>query len=507
MWGQKKSLGGLEDFLAGETFSHAVCKTLVGIVRVDGHLTIEEYNSLVALAARFDDGDSQATYNGLVLQYIMADVELAEALPLLKKTAKEVPEEVRLGVMEVFQALLQRQGAPGEEHVAQVASALGLPKPAARGRSTLFFGALTDLLSLGRPGDTIEPLKAFGRAHRLDRLTDCITAYEGDPSAAHRAALDDEWERAREMIADGIAKFQAAYQARSGLDQQFVRLADRFIDQTRQRVEMLQKRCLAHVRLFDADYDDFIRNAMNEFEIAMRDRISLKELDSAEAWERFASTSGARALEAACREFGLRQGEIVGLLREDIAMFCEEMETSRKVLKSASARELAALVPGPSLSVMALGLTDRAADITVGVGMLGGVAIGALVAMGKFAALGTVMASPLAWAAVGATVAAVAYRSFSDRAGRRLKELKGARGVVEERLRAFLGNPGEEHAKEMEALFQKANQKAGEVIAEVTFERDLCAYISQQQPKVLRKICDETMAAMELLVVPKALPA
>ncbi|HOC43803.1 MAG TPA: hypothetical protein PKJ99_12380 [Thermoanaerobaculales bacterium] len=502
----------------------AVARSAAATAVSDRILTTAEYEALAECATSLEGLSAfPGLMSCLVLRALGEEPSVSTALKQLKKSARDLPEQARQGILDAAQSLHRAQGGNAQAVHDQWARALGVsPKPVGslpaspqggvtrsmidRGQS-LLGAARARLLAIQMDPDVglLSRAKIMASAFDDKELLTVVSRWEAIQGNSNRPDL----QRAVELAAERALSAAAARlkDARS-LDQQR-QLADRFaratqalIDQVRARIVAIDQRLQLQSEMFAEDLENFIDGSLDALEIDMQNLMKgRKDWTDPSVWKVFKERAASAGLMVRFAPIKNRYTRLFDQWQRELDVFSAEARTIRAtVLSSVDRRAFEALVPTTHSVASLKCALDRVSDATLGVSALGVLGAGAATAAGlvQITALAAALANPVGATLGGIVGAAALWKVGSNVERRKGKLVANKRIQIKVALRQLLESEGLNHDAIATDVLRKFIEAAVEQYTPLIVEARLWAMKARLELEVTERVLADTRALMAL---------
>ena len=482
------------------SFSTAYLRAVGAIAASDGVLNIADFNALDEVFALFNDS---ALAQVVLLECIDRPVSWIEAFRTLKAASAVISLDTASMGFEAVRPLLRLQGLRSRELAEAFGEALQFPlNPIELAEFATDENSLWDKVSLG----SVRIVK--GRQYA--ELADLCVQATGDLALA-RAVLECE-SGALEQTVLAQRIIAAAAQADKEITEFGARIADfentksvarSFVEsvhllqqQVRQRLAIADARIAFERQSFDEDLEEYIYDAGNAFARDAVARLSTDKWKSAAVWEDIGKSTFGKELERRLGRIVSRREESLGLIRQDLQLFKEELLLSRTMIwKRMHHTQLSSAAPGLRWGTRIKNGVETVANTTLWVGGgIGAVGAGAAYFLGASAVLPVV--APAIPVIGGAMLFAGAIKWLMNPTERKNSEIEHQRKHFEKAFRLQLDTARAEINRQLDATAQKFHEAAEQLVRPIVLEAQAADQLSTLKLNVARRLSEHTRKAL-----------
>jgi hypothetical protein len=499
--------------LQAKTLAHATCLALGALARRDERLTLNEFLAFSHFADSFcrREGESALLLRALLLEGALSTAETYRAaIKRLTTASAEGGSEERASLLAASLPMFREQGEEAWTVAREFAKALrvdgptvastleGLgPEPESQGvlkKVTGFFGR-------NKGEEYLKLLEGWAAEHKHQALTAALQEVrEAWPGEEGKALLK---QRVQELEPDLIEATLRQLKSTEVLRheqlaaEQFLRMTSLLVEQARGRLRAVRRRLVFENESFQKDLNAFLDQAVDKVTLEMRKLTDRNDWENEAIWKRFSETDSAEdilRLWGHIRDRYQRQTEI---WNEELCEFQGELGTYvQSALSSVDPRAFSGLVPATHSGVHLKGYVDKAANATLGVTAVAAFLGASLAFAGKGTIVLTTLTNPVGASLAGVAGAALLWKAFSDREGRKLKLLEEKRRAVRERLTSLIGDPWPKQQENSKVVLREfCNAVTGSYAPLVACARS--AVIQKRlEAQAAQKVLDDTKALL-----------
>lgn len=489
----------LEQHLAeDESFSSAYLKVIGAIAASDGIVSLAEYAVVNDLVKHSDES---AVASVALLKALDHPIPIKAALSILKTASKGIENVNRDAAFQAAIPLLQLQGFNGHDLAKQLAAALEYPLqksdllglPSETDRKSFFAKMVNKSTQLFKGKENRDLADMCLSVTNDASICQSVVDYEkglinGDElrlrftTACAEASKKIEFFRDQLQIAEFASTATTAY----------FKTARELKHQVVQRMSVMEARINFERETFSEDIDYIVHDAGNAFEVEVTERLKTDQWKKTSVWESIGRTTFAKELENRVKRVVTRRQEMLGLIKEDLRLFQEEMRITRiSILRQQHHTRFVSLMPTLRTGTKVINGLDSAASVTLAAGGVTAAGAGAVVYfLGAAAALPVILPA-LPFVAVPVLLAAL-LKWFSDPAARKDGEVRHKRDAFENKLRENLLIAQLSFNSQLDQVAIDFQKSAVQMIQPIMLEAEAADKLASLQVKMAKHLIDQS---------------
>ncbi len=322
----------IEDYSHG--FLPAICQLVGAIANRDGVVTAEEYQAVVLVNKNLVSiVDSPLLINTLTLRAILEPPDFNDAIKLVRKSAKDKELELKQYVVQCLQPILSIQGVNQETILKPIMKALELEKSSVIGEFTQSLSSgMKNMLARRTPYNKIRDFSlAFNDKRLLEVLEECDRNIKSD---AFQRALSVSKENAINSCQE-LEKRNHDLDLLQLANEQLSSMADTMIEQTKRRLNLLQRRAAKQKTHFEEDVDTMLDDTQLELEKIWKDRVARLSGGKQPALHKPKDDQAVLVIRQRIDSIRNRYDSIMEDWSVEYESFCNELADSKKIFLSA----------------------------------------------------------------------------------------------------------------------------------------------------------------------------
>lgn len=492
----------LEDHLIKDlSFPSAYWKLIGSIASADGFVSLAEYSVINDIAK---NSDESAVASATLLHSLERPTAVKDALVNLKTASSSVNVSVRQAAFLAARPLLELQGYGARDLAKRIATALSYDLhptelaafPAEEEKTLLkkmFRGSLRMVKGKDLRNLASMCLSVTGDVQVAQKVSDYEDGtIDANELRVHLNAACAEVNRQIQSFQDQLQVAEFASEATTA----YLKTAKELKKQVVQRMAVVEARLNFERETFAEDMDYIIDDAGNAFEVEVTDRLKTDKWKETRVWESISRGTFAKTLEYRIQKQVSRREQMLGLIKEDLRLFQEEMRITRtSILRQQHHTRFASLMPTLRMKTKVVNAVDSAASVTLGTG---GIAIAGAGAAAYFLGAAVVLPviAPAAPFVAIPLILAGAFKWFSDPEARKDGEIKHKRKVFEDALRTQLCQAQESFNKQLESVASDFQQSAVLMIQPIMLEAEAADSLAGLQVKMARRLIDHSIQSL-----------
>lgn len=481
-----------------KSFSSAYLRVIGAVAASDGMVSLAEYAAVNDLVKHSDES---AVASVALLYALDHPIPLKAALSTLKTASQGIENVNREAAFHAALPLLQLQGLASHDLAKQLATALQYPLqkfdlaalPSETEKKSVLAKMVHKSTQLFK-GKELRNLADMCLSVTNDASVPQIVAdYEkglisGDELRSRLTTACAEVSKQLESFSDQLKVAEFAATATTA----YLKTARELKHQVAQRMSVMEARLNFERDTFSEDIDYTVHDAGNAFEVEVTERLKTDQWKKTSVWESIGRTTFARELENRIKRVVTRREEMLGLIKEDLRLFQEEMRITRiSILRQQHHTRFASLMPTLRFGTKVVNGVDSAASVTLGVGGLAAAGAGAAVYFLGAAVVFPVIAPALPFVAVPVLLAGL-FKWFSDSAARKDEEIRHKRVAFESKLRDELLTAQRSFDSQLDQVALDFQKSAVQMIQPIMLEAEAADKLAGLQIKMAKRLIDDS---------------
>jgi hypothetical protein len=487
----------------------ALAAAVGATVRLDKVVTLGEYRILGGVADELDELTMRpGLMSALILKSTLSGPNLASALQRLKAEVKTAPETDRIALFNAVAPLIRFQSANRERVAQDWGSALRIPPPLLEealgqpvaGRMSRWLTSSLKLLS--REEDSLKKTRVFAETFDDEKLKNLLRSLEsGTPKrddVSLRSELHAAATRALEKATVGL-KSESELEQQMEVAERFLHTVEALVEQIRLRLQAVSDRLKFQSQMFREDRDAFVEKALDSVEIGMRDLMEERNNWTEQSiWEQFSNRGAAKEILTDFQPLKQRYERLFDQWESELKSFSKEAGVLRRgVLRNVDPNAFSALIPTEHRSATIKTSIDRAADTTLGVGLLGGIAAVGASLLGAGGAVAAIVTGPVGWVVGGGLALAFGWKAVTNPAARKRKLVKTKREALRTKLQELLKDEGVNHDEMVTQVMERFLEATRDQYAPLVVDARLAAMRSKLEAQLVRRVLADTQKFLE----------